>query len=449
MSGTTRWSSKRAFVFATAAAAIGLGNVWRFPYLVGENGGGAFVLTYLLCVLILALPLLVVEMVLGRVGRGNPIEVMRALSSRSKAPKIWMLVGALTVLTSYLISTYYVVITGWVADYFIQAVRGMLSFQSAVIAKSHFQIMQTHHWRVIAYTGTVIILAMSILALGVKKGLERAVVTIFPLLFLLMLCLLVFSIHTGYFGHALKYMFTPDFTKITHKTVVLAMGQAFFSVGIGMGIVVMMSAYLPENVSLMECAFWVILADTGFALLSGLMIFPIVFAYQLSPEAGPSLIFQTLPIAFSHMSFSILIGSLFFLMLFFAAFSSVIALVEPVVCAVTESLNWSRMKTVVVIGLVCFGFSLGTVGSFSWPGVFTWHGISFFSGLDFITAAIMLPVGGIFLALFTGWCLDKTLISDELGWSSGRVWFRFWLFMCRWLAPLIIFVILLSAVGLF
>ena len=448
MSTSVRWSSKKAFVFATAAAAIGLGNVWRFPYLAGENGGGAFVLTYLFCVIVLALPLLVVEMVLGRLGRKNPVEVMRNLAQRSGVSTRWLWAGVITVLSSFLITTYYVVITGWVFNYFLQSLQGHLHFTTAISAKTHFTKMQGHHWQMILTTACVVAAAVFVLALGVKKGLERTVMIIFPLLFLLMILLLAFSIHTGHFGQGVNYLFNPDFSKITHKTLMLAMGQAFFSVGVGMGIVVMMSAYLPEGVSVMQCAFWVVLADTGFALLSGLMIFPIVFAYHLSPEAGPSLIFQTLPVAFSHMSFTTVISSLFFLMLFFAAFSSVIALIEPTVCTVIDFFGCSRLKAVAISGGICLLCSVGTIGSFSWPAVFTWHKVSFFDGLDFITSAVMLPLGGILLALFTGWCLNKDLITQELSWSVKSTWFQLWFVVLRWIAPIVILLILLSAVGL-
>ena len=448
MTTSVRWSSKTAFIFAAASAAIGLGNVWRFPFVTGQNGGGAFVLLYLLCVLVLALPLLIAEIALGRMGRQNPISSIKQLALDAGRSYRWAWMGFLMVLTSYLIVTYYVVIVGWVLDYFVRAVQGQLHFTTDVMAKQQFSLLQKNLWSMVVCGAVVVFLACLILVMGIKKGLERAVYVIFPAMFVLLVLLLIYAMTTGHFAQGMAYLFYPDFSKLTAKVFVMALGQAFFSVGVGMGITLMFSAYLPEGMTVIEGAVGVVLADTGFALLAGMIIFPIVFAHHLSPEAGPALIFQTLPLAFSNIPMSTLVASAFFLMLFLAAFSSVIALIEPAVCCVIECYQMQRKKAVLLLGVLCWLLSLCTVGSFVCPEWFSYHGVSFFEALDYLTASIMLPVSGVLMALFVGWCLQAEAMSTELSWSSRSFSFRFWRFCMRWVVPVVIVMILLSAVGL-
>ena len=372
-----RWNSKAAFIFATAAAAIGLGNVWRFTFVVGENGGGAFVLIYLLCVIGLGLPLMLAEIVMGRLHRSHPVAVTQTLAISSGRTRHWGWLGVLMLLSIFLILSYYVVIVGWVLYYGLHALSHGYVGMTVSLAKNEFSSFSANPVWSIGMTALVIITGCVILALGVKKGLERAVMLMFPVMLILMLALIVYSIFKANFMQGLAYLFRPDFSKINTDTILSALGQAFFSLNIAIGVTCMFSAYLPENVSVVRAALWVTFADTGFALLAGLIIFPFVITYGLPFKSGPGLVFETLPVAFSHMAVGRMVGILFFIMLFFAAFSSVIALQEPILSWLEDRFKLTRRRSVFILGLAVFVISLGSVGSFCWPSHFTLHGITF------------------------------------------------------------------------
>jgi neurotransmitter:Na+ symporter, NSS family len=442
---STRWNSRISFIFAASAAAIGLGNIWRFPFIAGANGGGAFVLTYLVCVIILGIPLLIGEIVLGRMGRQNPVRAMAILAKQSNTSRHWGILGGITVLAGFLILTYYVVIAGWVVDYSWRALMGQFTHITEISAAQDFASLQASHWQML-FTDTLVVAAMmAIIFFGIKRGLERAVLIMFPALLVLLFLLLGYAMTTDGFDDGLKFLFHPNFEHYTGKTVLLALGQAFFSLNIAMGITMMFSAYLPEETSVTEAAISVAIADTGFALLAGLIIFPMVFTYQLSPATGPSLIFKTLPLAFSKMPAGSAVASLFFIMLFFAAFSSVIALFEPAVCWLVENHHVNRGKAVLILGFIVWLISLGTIGSFSYKHDFSLFGVTFFQAIDFFTSAIMLPIGGLLIAIFSGWFLTKKLLSDELQWNLKSRAYRTWQWLLRYFAPIcIVFILLMS-----
>ena len=308
----TRWRSKTAFIFAAAAAAIGLGNIWRFPYLLGEHGGGAFVLMYLGFVIVLGVPLLIGEILLGRIGRRNPVTSMGTIAEQGGHSKRWGWVGGLTILTGFLIVTYYVVIVGWVLDYIFRAGAGQFAHATQASSMADFKSLQGSHWQMLLTTTVTIVLGVGINLFGIKKGLERTVMVMFPALLVLLLLLLGYSATTGEFHRAVIFLFKPDLSEVTENTAIIALGQAFFSLNIAMGVTIMFSAYISDNTSIIKSAIAIAIADTGFALLAGLIIFPIVFANHLSPAVGPSLIFQTLPIAFGRMPFGSVIATVFF-----------------------------------------------------------------------------------------------------------------------------------------
>ncbi len=443
-----RWSSKLTFIFAAAAAAIGLGNIWRFPYMTGTNGGGAFVLIYLGFVIALGIPLLTAEVLLGRMGRKNPAASIADLAEQSNKTRLWGWLGGLTILAGYLILTYYVVIVGWVVDYLFRALLGEFANATLVSSLKDFRELQASHWEMLLTTSGVMLATMAILVLGIKRGLERAVMFMFPALLILMLVLLGYAMTTGSFGKGITYLFEPDFSRITAKIVLMALGQAFFSLNIAMGVTIMFSAYLPKKVSIPSSVVAITIADTGVALLAGLIIFPIVFANHLKPGAGPSLIFKILPLAFKHLPYGSVIAALFFLMLFFAAFSSVIAVIEPSIAWLIENCRMSRAKAVLISGGVCWLLSLGTIASFSYPKHLHIFGKSFFQIIDFVTAGIMLPIGGLLLAIFTGWLLYKRLIQQTVAWNTQSIWYRLWQVLLRYFTPIAILFILLTSFGI-
>lgn len=448
-SSDTRWASRIAFVFAASAAAIGLGNIWRFPFMVGENGGGAFVILYLACVIILGIPLLISEVVIGRIGRKNPALAVSEIATQSNHTRHWGWMGGLTILAGYLILTYYVVITGWVLDYTARALLGQFAYATEQSTTKSFLMLQANPWQMLLSDTIVVAVTMVIIIMGIKRGLERAVMFMFPGLLILMIILLIYAITTGYFGDSLRYLFSPNFKQMNAHTLLMALGQAFFSLNIAMGVTIMFSAYLPEKTPIFTSAVAIAVADTAVAIFAGLIIFPIVFANHLKASAGPSLIFKTLPIAFGNMPFGSLIGTLFFLMLFFAAFTSVIALLEPSVAWLMETFRLSRTKAVAIAGITCWLISLATIASFSAGKSMNLFGYNFFEALDFLTAGIMLPLGGILIAIFTGWIMLKKLLIVHLQWNCKNSWYRIWQWMLRYFAPLAILLVLLSSFGIF
>jgi neurotransmitter:Na+ symporter, NSS family len=444
---STRWNSRISFIFAASAAAIGLGNIWRFPYLVGQNGGGAFVLIYLGFVVLLGVPLLIAEMIIGRIGRHNPAKAMASVSEQSNHSRLWGMAGGITIIAAFLILSYYVVIIGWVLDYFVRAITGQFAHATEASSIASFAALRANHWRMVFSDSLVVLGTMSIIIFGIKRGLERAVMIMFPALLILMLILLGYALTTSGFHEALIFLFKPDLSEVTSHTILIALGQAFFSLNIAMAITMMFSAYLPKKTPIISSAIAIAIADTGFAILSGLIIFPIVFTYHLKVNAGPSLIFQTLPIAFGQLPYGTLIASLFFLLLFFAAFTSSIALIEPAVSWMMERFHIKRISAVLITGTGCWLLSLGSIFSFTeWKNV-TFFGKTFYQFVDMITAGIMLPLGGMLIALFTGWFIKKQLLENELAWKTHHGWYRVWQFILRYFAPIAILLILLMSCG--
>ncbi len=444
----TRWKSRTSFIFAASAAAIGLGNIWRFPYLTGQNGGGAFVLMYLGFVVLLGLPLLISEMILGRLGRHNPAKAIASVSEQSNHSRLWGLIGGLTILAAFFILSYYVVIIGWVLDYFVRALTGQFAHATETSSLINFAALQSSHWQMLSSDTIVVLATMGVIVLGVKRGLERAVMFMFPALLVLMLILLGYAMTTSGFSEALDFLFKPDWSEVSSRTVLLALGQAFFSLNIAMAITMMFSAYLPKKTPILSSAIAIALADTGFAILAGLIIFPIVFTFHLKVNAGPSLIFQTLPIAFGQLPFGSVIASLFFLLLFFAAFTSSVALIEPAVVWLMEKFTIKRWKAVVIAGAGCWILSLGTILSFTEWKNFHIFGRTFYHAIDMLTSGIMLPIGGLLIALFTGWLLKKEILENELAWKTHHTWYRIWQFILRYFAPIAILFILLTSFGI-
>ncbi len=440
-----RWSSKFTFIMAASAAAIGLGNIWRFPYLAGQHGGAIFVLLYLLFVIVLGLPLLIAEIVLGRSGRGSPYHAMENIAVLTKLSKHWRIIGGISIAAGYLILTYYSVISGWVLDYFV---RSLVSLFNGTTITHHFNQLLNNPWEMLA-SDTIIMLGVIVtVSLGIKGGIERVIKFIFPALFLLLLLLLIYAMQTPGFHQAVNFLFKPDLQKITSKTMLLALGQAFFSLNVAMGITMMFSAYLPKKVPIISSAIAIAIADTVIALLAGLIIFPIAFSNHLQPGSGPGLIFRTLPIAFAQMPWGNFIASLFFLMLELAAFSSAIALIEPTVAWMMQRFNCKRLTACLVTGIMAWILSIGTIISFNVGKNFDLFGMNFYQLIDFITSDIMLPVGGLLIAIFTGWFLKRSIINEQLTEATSRIWILLWRFILRYLAPLCIVLILLGALGL-
>jgi neurotransmitter:Na+ symporter, NSS family len=437
------WSSRFAFILAATGSAVGLGNIWKFPYIAGQNGGGAFVLVYLLCVAAIGIPIMMAETMLGRRGRQSPINTMQTLAEEAKANPNWHFLGWLGVVAGFLILSYYSVIAGWAGAYVVKSVSGDFSGASAEVTSSLFgdfvaSPLQLLFWHTLFMVSTMIVVAR-----GVQGGLEKSVRFLMPALFVLLLIMVGYAMSTDAYGQGIAFLFAPDFSRLSASGILTAMGQAFFTLSLGMGAIMVYGSYLPSHVSIARTSVIIAGADTVVALLAGIAIFPIVFANGLEPGSGPGLIFQTLPIAFGSMPGGAFFGMLFFILLVFAALSSSISLIEPAVAWLVENKNMSRRRACFWSGFVTWLLGLGTVFSFNLWADFTLFGNTFFDILDYLTANIMLPLGGLLLAVFAGWIMKQRASKEELS-DDGIPVYKVWRFLIRYVSPVAVAIIFLD-----
>ncbi|TDB01196.1 sodium-dependent transporter [Halomonas marinisediminis] len=429
-----QWSSKMAFILAATGSAVGLGNIWRFSYMVGDSGGAAFVLIYLACVALVGLPILVAEWLIGRRGQKNPINSMLDLARQSGRLPAWALVGVSGVLGAFLILSFYSVIGGWSLFYTLGSVTGKFTGMDSEGVGAIFSGLLGNATALTLWHTAFMALVIFIVARGVTKGLEGAVKTLMPALVILMVVLVIYGMTTGHFGEAMAFMFSPDWSAINGEVVLAAMGQAFFTLSLGMGIMLAYGSYLGEDVSLISTARTVIILDTAIALLAGMAIFPIVFANGLSPGEGPGLIFVTLPLAFGNMAWGSLLGLAFFLLLTFAALTSAISLLEPTVELLEERTKLSRVAATLVAGVAVWVLGIAALMSFNVWDEFLILGLNVFDFLDTLTSKFMLPLTGLGAILFVAWRLDRDSVINELGLSAGQA--QVWQVVSRVVAPI-------------
>ena len=446
--GRGQWSSRWAFILAATGSAVGLGNIWKFPYITGENGGGAFVLVYLVCILVIGIPLLMTEVMIGRRGRANPEGAMAVLAKSAGASRHWRLLGSAAILTGFLILSFYAVIAGWALAYTPAAIMGDFVGLDGEASGALFGALLGDPWKLVGFGTVVLLLTLGIVALGVREGLEQSLRFLMPGLFVLLLVLVGYAATTDHFGKAVDFLFAADFSKLNGQSVLVALGHAFFTLSLATGAMMVYGSYLPAGTSIAKTAIMVAVADTSVALLAGLAIFPLVFANGLEPGAGPGLIFVTLPIAFGQMPFGQLVGGLFFIMLAIAALTSAISLLEPTVAWLGERFAIGRIKAVVLSGIVLWLLSLGTALSFNLWSEFTLFGKTFFDSLDYLTTSFLMPLGGLGTVLFTGWVLSRTTVQEALGIAHPQL-FTLWWQVLRWVTPLGILLVFVHTLGLF
>lgn len=440
------WSSWLAFILAATGSAVGLGNIWKFPYITGQNGGGAFVMVYLLCVAAVGIPIMVAETMIGRRARQSPINALETLSKEEGADTNWHYLGWMGVIAGFLILSYYSVIAGWACAYVLKAFTGSFSGQNAEHIKGIFENFISNPWQLIFWHTIFLAATMAVVSKGVQSGLERTTRFIMPALFVLLLLLVAYAMSTNAAGQGMDFLFKVDFSKLTGTSVLMAMGQAFFSLGLGMGAIMVYGSYLPSHVSIAKTTFIIAGADTIAALLSGMAIFPIVFENGLTPAAGPGLIFETLPIAFGQMPGGLIFGTLFFVLVVFAALTSAIALIEPAVAWLVENHDFNRDKACVWAGAATWVVGLGTVFSFNaWSNVKIFEH-NFYELLDYLTANLMLPIGGFAIAIFAGWIMKPEHSKAELEMPS-KLSYEIWWIAIRYVAPAGVFLVFLHVVG--
>lgn len=425
-----QWSSKWIFILAATGSAVGLGNIWRFPYVTAEHGGGAFVLIYLVCIILVGLPIMMSEVMLGRRGRRSPIHTMEILAGEEGHSRHWRLVGVMGVFAGFFILTFYSVVAGWTLAYIVRAVSGMFNQASAQQTQDIFDALVSDPERLLAWHTIFMVMTVFVISRGVKQGLEQAVRYLMPALFVLLLFLVVYSMTTAGFGQAVAYLFKPDFSQIHPSTILVALGQAFFSLSLGMGAIMTYGSYLSGRTSIPGTSVSILTMDTGVALLAGLAIFPVMFTFGLQPEeGGPGLIFKILPIAFGQMAYGRVLAVIFFTLLMFAAWTSALSILEPITAWLVEKTGYTRTRAAICSGSLAWLLGLGSLLSLNIWSEATLFGMTFFSLMEHLSVNIMLPVGGLLIAVFAGWYMSRSSSFAELklnnkmylAWKTGAM----------------------------
>jgi len=427
---------------ALAGSAVGLGNIWRFPYLVGENGGAAFIILYVIFALFLSLPIMFSEFVIGRRSQANAVTAFSKLCPG----RHWNLVGFLGVLTAFVITSFYSVIGGWGINYFLKSLLFEFKADAALDYSQMFSSTVSSVWPPIIYMAIFFLISAAIVSSGVKNGIEKCSKIMMPVLFFLMIAIAICSMLLPGANAGIRYIFKPDFSAVTGKTVMAAMGQAFFSLSLGMGIVLTYASYVKKSESIIRSSLLTIVFDTLFALIASCAIMPAVFAFGFEPSAGPGLVFITLPKLFSQMPAGGIAAIVFFFAFLLAAMTSAISLLEVVVAFVVERFKCSRKKAVAVLSVIFL--SVASVNSLSQGMLsdFKLFGMATLDFCDYISANFMMTIGALFIVIFVGWKLGKEAFKDELtNGGTLRVSFRFVdviFFIIRYIAPIVIFVII-------
>lgn len=433
------WSSRLGFILAAMGAAVGLGNIWKFPYMVGTQGGGAFVLIYLVSIFAIAIPVAAAELMVGRAGRKNAVASFVKLAAHTSHPARYAPIGFIAISGSFILLTFYAVIAGWVMAYVWRALTGALTSVTAETAGKIFDTLLANPVELVFWQVSFIILIGVIIARDIRSGLEKANIILMPLLILMLVLVAVYGVIEGDMAAALSFLFTPDFSKINAEIVLSAVGHAFFSVGVGAAMLLTYGAYIDEDISIGQAALIIGIADTVIALLAGMGIFAIVFAQNLDPASGPGLIFTTLPLAFAQLPAGGCVAVIFFLLVLFAALTSALALTEAVVLWAHEQFNITRPKAAFIVLSAAFLVGLTTVFSSNiWADVrLASEGVfadkTLFQAKDYIVSNILLPLGGLLIISFAAWVVPAEI---SRGYFAGsRALHTVWLWLARVVAP--------------
>ena len=436
------WSSKMLFVLAAVGSAVGLGNIWKFPYMMAEQGGGAFFLIYLICIALIGFPVMAAEIMVGREGRMSPVNSILRLAQEHNRSKNWAFIGWAGVVGGVLILSFYAVIAGWIMFYAWRMFSGEFNGIEAAQSAEKLDLLLENPWQILFWFSLFIAIVVFFVARGVNKGLELAIRICMPLLFVLLIVMLVYGVAQGGLLDSLRYMFDFDFSNITWETPVAAMGHAFFTLSIGMGAIMAYGAYMPRDGSVKSAVGIIIVIDTLVAIIAGLAIFSIVFAMDLETGKTVGLLFITAPTAFGNLPLGTMFGGLFFLFVGFAAFTSAISLTEPAIAYFVEKFKTSRVIIAIAIGVITWVLGLLSVLSFNVLKYFPFNNENwnFFEIFDKTTTWVLLPVVGLIIAIFVGWFLPWERVRNGLEIQSNLTW-TIWIIAIRFIAPISIAVV--------
>jgi NSS family neurotransmitter:Na+ symporter len=444
--GREQWASKLGFILAAMGSAVGLGNVWRFSYVTGENGGAAFLLIYIAFILLIGIPIIMAEFTIGRKAQSDAVGSFEKLAPG----KPWKVAGLMGVAAAFLILSFYGVIAGWITYYFVNYLTGRLWTAPVDGYESFFVSFITNPVQPLFWQLLFMALTIGIVFVGVKKGIERSNKILMPLLGILLIVLSIYSLTLGGAQEGLAFLFTPDWTALTDPNIYLAaLGQAFFSLSLGMGALITYGSYLSNKERLPGAAASVATLDTLFAIIAGLMIFPAVFALGMDPAGGPGLVFMVMPDVFDSIGFGGIFGLLFFFLLAAAALSSAVSLLEVAVAYFIRKFSWSRQKAALIIGSLIFALGVpSSLGQGTLSNIRIIGGRDILDSIDFIASNIFLPLGGLIIALFMGWGWKKADALRESDFGDTTLG-HIWMFLLRFVAPVFIFLVFLSSIGFF
>jgi NSS family neurotransmitter:Na+ symporter len=440
------FGSRLGVIAAAAGSAVGLGNIWRFPYILGENGGGAFLIIYLIIVFAIGIPVMMSEFVIGRRTQRNPVGAFRMLSAR----RPWYLVGMMGIVAAFMILAFYTAVAGWTLEYIYQILIGGIKGKSSGELAVMFDAFRSGSLRPALWFTIFLLATAGIVLGGVRKGIEKSTKVMMPLLFILLIVMCIKSLTLPGAGKGVEFLFRPDFSKITGTTVLMALGQAFFSLSIGMGTLITYGSYIPKDNKLARTAVQVSMIDLLVAVLAGIAIFPAVFAFGISPASGEALTFIVLPGIFQQMTGGMIFAFMFFFLLAIAALTSTISVLEVIVAYFSEQLNLSR-RTAIIIATASM-FILGIAASLSWGMMrdVKLFNLNIFDLFNYTTANILLPLGGLLIVAFLGWFFPGQSVRDELS-NEGTLpvrYYSLYRFVIRFIAPVAIALVFLNGLGL-
>jgi NSS family neurotransmitter:Na+ symporter len=442
------WGSRLGFIMATAGSAIGLGSLWRFPYVTGENGGGAFVLLYLIFTFLIGIPVFLGELIVGRTAQKSPVNAYGSLSNGSQ----WRMIGWLNIITNFLILSYYSVVSGWSVNYALMSLNHFTMGKTPEQIRSIFDILYKSSDMNLLFHFIFMALTAGVVYGGVRKGIEYWSKILTPALLVLLVGLFIFSVFLPGFPEAAKFILYPDFSKLGPNGILNALGMSFFTLSVGLGILVTYGSYMKPDEDIPKTGFIIGAVSVSVSLFAALMIFPIIFSFGFQPEEGPGLVFKTLPVLFAQLPGTLVLSTVFFTLFVFTALTSSISIIEVLVSNLMELFDWSRKKAVLICASIAFILGIPTALSGS-GGLFPqWKEMyrgDFFDTVNYITASWMMPLGGLLAAVFVGWRLDRQIA--KAGFESGsslKFLVKIWIFLLKWIAPIAVFIILLQQGGI-
>jgi len=445
------WGSRIGFILAVAGSAVGLANIWRFPYVVGQNGGAAFIVVYLLCLLLIGFPVFMSEILIGRTTQTSPSGAFRQLGG----PR-WSWAGKLTIVTGFIVSAFYSAVAGWILGYLVEAVSGRISnFSGSEEAIVHHQTLLENPFWGVSFHFLFLFLCICVLLFGVRKGIERGNKIMMPLLVAVLIFLAVQGVTMPKASQGLAFLLSPDWSALSPQAFLIALGQAFFTLSLGQGTMVTYGSYLSRNENLMKGCLPVVVMDTVISLLAAVAIFTIVFSAGIAPTAGPGLIFHTLPVVFSQIPWGHGLAVLFFLLIVLAALTSEISALEPSIAYLIDEWGWKRTPAVAVCGLGAFLLGIPSALSYSLLQGYTFFGMTFLDLMDFLATSLLIPIGGLCAVLLVGWKwgISNALTQLQEGANSlfeKRAWLsRYFWFCFKYSAPILIILVFLNAFGIF